>query len=398
VIARSLQRAAVSIGCALLFVAGVGPAKIGAMPIFAKAYGIQCSVCHTVVPALNAYGRYVQATGYSSLNRDVLKTVIPVWIGEQVNGDSAGGVSANSPTATNSYGNLAIHAAGFAAPDWTYHVQQWLLQSDQTGGTLDTAWVTYNNLLHRNGHLFLGKIEAPAPSPFSQWFDISSFAPPEITVGEHSYELDANRWGAKLGYVHDALSAQAGWLASGNGLPSAADFAIAPGTDKTFQWKVSDAHPDRPMEYGLYGSDGSYIVSTGAADHYNSVAAYLQRDPQPHSIPGVLAIYQLGNDSNPGLDGNGNQLPSAASRAVSLEAYEPLFSNNAVIGLRDEYTNDGLGNLTHFGNVDLAFNIPGYQYLHAYVEAGLGGHSDVPTGQPDWRWTIWWTTPISRQP
>jgi hypothetical protein len=35
-----------------------------AMPPFAQAYGVQCNVCHTQVPALNTYGRYVQRTGY----------------------------------------------------------------------------------------------------------------------------------------------------------------------------------------------------------------------------------------------------------------------------------------------------------------------------------------------
>ena len=382
---------AAALACAAL---AVSTQSASAMPIFAKAYGVPCSTCHTVVPALNAYGRYVQRTGYASLNRDVLKTVNPIWIGEQVNGDSAGGVSNNSPTYTNSIGNLAIHAAGYMAPDWTYHVQQWLLQSDQTGGTLDTAWITYNNLFHRDGHLFLGKIEAPGPSPFSQWFDISSFAAPEITVGEHAWQLDANRWGAKLGYTHKAISAEAGWLLGSNGLPTASDFSTIAGTDKTFQWKLADARPDEPLEFGLYGSSGSYIVSTGATDRYGSVAGYLQRDPQAHAVPGVLAIYQVGNDSNPGLDLNGNQLPAARSHAFSAEIYEPVFKGNAVIGLRDEITNDGLGNALHYGNVDFAFNVPGYQYLHGYVEAALGAHSASPNGGPDWRWTLWWTTPI----
>jgi len=393
-IGRPLRLAVASIAGTLLLVAGMGARNASAMPIFAKAYGVQCSVCHTLVPALNAYGRYVQRTGYASLNRDVLKTVDPIWIGEQINGDSAGGVNANQPTYTNSIGNLAIHAAGYAAPDWTYHVQQWLLSSDQTGGTLDTAWITYNNLFHRDGHLFLGKIEAPGPSPFSQWFDLSGFATPEITVGEHAYQIDGNRWGAKLGYTHKSINAEAGWLLSGNGWPGGADFDTVPGTEKTFQWKLADARADQPLEFGAYGSSGSYIVSTGDVDRYTSLAGYLQRDPQSHGVPGVLAMYQVANDSNPGLDLNGNQLPGARSRAMSAEIYEPVFQGNAVIGLRDEYTDDGLGNVLHYGNVDFAFNVPGLQYLHGYIEAGLGAHSASPNGGPDWRYTLWWTTPV----
>lgn len=367
-----------------------------AMPNFAKAYGVKCSTCHTLVPALNAYGRYVQRTGYASLNRDVIKTVIPVWIGEQINGDSTGNVSDISPTYKNSYGNLALHGAGYFAPDWTFHIQQWLLINDSTGGPFDTGWVTYNNLIHRDGHLFIGKIEAPAPSPFSQWFDISGFAPPAITVGEHPYQNDGNRWGSKFAYVHGALNAEAAWLLSGNGWLSSADFDTTPGTDKTFQWKVASAHADQPLELGAYGNTGSFIVSTGAVDRYTSLAAYVQRDPQPKAIPGVFATYQIANDSNPGLDVNGVQLPGARSQALSAEVYESLFNRGAVLSFRYEYTNDGLGTLTHYQVADFAFNVPRYQYLHGYFEAGLGGNSTAPNGVPTWRWVLWWTTPIGQ--
>lgn len=381
-----------------LFFAGLAiaqPSRAQAMPMFAKAYGVPCSTCHTVVPALNSYGRYVQRTGYSSLNREVLKNVVPFWIGEQLNGDSTGGVSNVSATHTNSLGNLALHGAGYIAPDWTYHVQQWLLQNDEGGGGLDTAWVTYNNLFHRDGHLFLGKYEMPGPSPFSQWFDLSSFATPAITVGEHPYQLDGNRWGAKFAYVHGALDAEAAWGGSANDLPSATDFANVPGTDKTFQWKVASAHADQPFEVGAYGSSGSYVVSTGDLDRYGSLAAYLQRDPVK-SVPGVLAIYQLARDSNPGLDGNGNQLPAASSRAFTAEVFEPVFNNNAVLAFRNEFTDDGLGGLAHSQNVNFAFNVPHLQYVHGYIEAGLGANSTAPNGGPTWRWMLWWTTPIEQ--
>jgi hypothetical protein len=388
-------RLAITVGIAASLSLGFPP-SVSAMPNFAKAYGVKCSTCHTMVPGLNAYGRYVQRTAYSSLNRKVLDTVVPVWFGEQVNGDSTGGVSDINPDHKNSFGNLAVHGAGYFAPDWTFHVQQWLVQNDSGGGTLDTAWVTYNNLFHRDGHLFLGKVEAPAPSPFSQWFDISTFVPPEITVGEHMYQVDGNRWGSKFGYTHGALNAEAGWLLSSNGIISSADFATSPGTDKTFQWKVASAHADQPLELGVYGSTGSFIVSTGDIDRYTSIAPYVQRDPQPHAIPGVFATYQIANDSNPGLDANGLQLPGARSQALSAELYESLFNRSAILSFRYEYSNDGLGNLVHYQTADFAFNIPHYPYLHGYYEAGLGGNSTAPNGVPTWRWILWWTTPIAQ--
>lgn len=205
-------------------------ARSDAMPVFAQAYGVKCSVCHTQVPALNTYGRYVQRTGYASLDPRVLRRALPVWWDQSVDYDSEN-------TATRpQFGNAAIHAVGYLGDDVTYHLQQWIVQNNQAGD-LDTFWVTYNNLLHHDGHLFLGLVQAPAPSPFSQWMDLAGFTTPEITVGEHAYELDGNRWGAKFNYVKGSLDLEAGWLgaaAAPNGDVWAGS-TIFTNTDKTFQ-------------------------------------------------------------------------------------------------------------------------------------------------------------------
>lgn len=129
-------------------------------------------MCHLQVPALNAYGRYVQRNGYSVVDHKKLATSFPVWVGFNPSYDSQ---SSSSPHALQ-LGNLAVHAVGQLSPDVTYHIQQWVRQDGQ-GGRLDTAWIAYNNLLGRNGHVFVGKIDAPAPSPFSQWFALSRSAP-----------------------------------------------------------------------------------------------------------------------------------------------------------------------------------------------------------------------------
>ena len=157
-------------------VIGLGPPMLllpsrptDAMPTFAQSYGYKCSVCHTMVPLLNSYGRYVQRTGYAALDRHVLAHAIPVWVGDAGNYDSTAGAGTGTPRF--SFGNLDIHAIGYATPDITYHIQQWITADDQAG-PLDTMWLSYNNLLHHDAHLFVGKILNPAPSPYSQTFDL----------------------------------------------------------------------------------------------------------------------------------------------------------------------------------------------------------------------------------
>ncbi|HKE36167.1 MAG TPA: hypothetical protein VKB39_01955 [Candidatus Baltobacteraceae bacterium] len=347
-----------------------------AMPPFAQAYGAKCTLCHLQVPALNAFGRYVQRMGYSVLDHARLERSQPLWLGFNPSFDSQ---SDTSPHHLQ-FGNVAIHAVGMLSPNVTYHIQQWIRQDGQAGG-LDTAWFAFNNLFDRNGHLFAGKIEAPAPSPYSQWFDLASFAAPEITVGEHAYQLDNNRWGMRLAYIHDSLDAEAGWLGSNGDLSGAGDFSN--NTDKTLQWKLAYATPANPLEFGIFGSRGALHLTEGGTDQYHSIAGYVERDPTA-KWPGFFASYQRAFDSNPG-----GGMPSASSSALTLEVYKTILHDNGIVGIRREFTNDGLGTLQQTGNVDFEYHIA--RFLHAYVETYTQQHAKL-----GYRYMLWWTVPFER--
>ncbi|MBV8638240.1 MAG: hypothetical protein JO322_09160 [Candidatus Eremiobacteraeota bacterium] len=348
-----------------------------AMPPFAQSYGVNCTVCHTEVPGLNSFGRYVQRSGYAILDHKVLQRSLPLWLGVSPSFDSQAGSSGNS---NSQAGNVALHAVGLIG-DFSYHIQQWLVQNNAPGG-LDTAWFSYNGLFDHNGHLFAGKIETPAPSPFSQWFDLANFASAGMTVGEHTYELDTNRWGSRFSYVRGAIDAEAAWLGSNGDLGGTSDFTND--TDKTFQWKLANANPNHgALEYGAYGSRGSWPLQEGGTDQYYSVAAYVQHDPEPH-MPGIFAIYQDTHDADPGPG-----LGAAGGNALTFELYQHLFHDNAVVSGRFERTNDGLGNRVNSGNVDFEYHLA--RFVHAYVETYFAQGS-----KPGLRYMLWWTTPLER--
>lgn len=388
---------ALAIGATLaLLLAGmfVKPKPTQAMPPFAQAYGLQCSACHTLVPLLNAYGRYVQRTGYASLDRQVLARAVPVWIGESGNYDSTAGAGTGTPR--YSFGNLALHAVGYAAPDVTYHAQQFITASDQSGG-VDTLWVTYNNLFHHDGHLFVGKILNPAPSPYSQTSDIDGPSASSTLVGEHDWGATYdNRWGARLAYVHKALDAEAGYYLSGYDLNGASNFGAG---DKTFQWKLAYALPTKPYEFGVFGSVGSIPVSTNSGiDKYRSTAGYVQIDPSSFGRPGLLGIYQAQYDGNPGLSSAGSALGPTASRGASVEVFEPVLRGGVLVSLRHDFNDAGAGGTISSGNaINMAFNIPRFQYLHGYLETNLGGNSGLSgaSGGPTWKGMLWLTVPVS---
>jgi len=386
-------------GIAALSILVVGmfmePKRTQAMPPFAQAYGLQCSSCHTAVPLLNAYGRYIQRTGYSSLDRHVLARAIPVWIGESLNYNSTAGSGTGTPR--YSFGNLAIHGVGYIAPDVTYHAQQFITAANQSGG-VDTLWVTYNNLFHRDGHLFVGKILNPAPSPYSQNSDLDGPTASSTAVGEHDWSATyGNRWGTRLAYVHKALDAEAGYYLSSFDLNGATYFGSG---DKTFQWKLAYALPTRPYEIGVFGSVGSIPVSTNSGiDRYQSTAGYVQVDPGNHGRPGVLAIYQSQYDNNPGISSASFPLGPTTSRGASFEVYEPVFHGGMLVSLRHDFNDSGAGGPVTNGNaVNLTFNVPRFSYLHGYLETNVGGNSALAgaSGGPTWKGMLWLTVPVSK--
>lgn len=372
------------------------PRTSSAMPEFAQATGLQCSACHTMVPLLNAYGRYVQRTGYAAIDRASLAKTFPLWLGESVNTDST---AAGTGTPVIDTGNLAVHAVGYAAPEVTYHIQQWITQGSQSGG-LDTAWIAYNHLFSPDVHLFVGKILNPAPSPYSQTSDIDGPLASGTVVGEHDWSATYNnRWGTQVSYVGKSLNLEAGYYMTGEDLNGISDFS--PG-DKTFQWKVALAQATSPFEVGLFGSNGTLPVSTGT-DQYNSQAAYAQLDPGKNYRPGALLVYQWQSDSNPGMDANGTPYGAASTYGLSMELLESLFNGNALLTYRHDMNNAGItGAYTNGNSVNLAFNvpIPKFPYLHGYVEANLGGNSSLTglSGGPQWKSMLWLTIPLVFHP
>ncbi len=365
----------------------IGRAPVLAMPTFGEAYGVSCSQCHTAVPALNAYGRYIQRSQYAYLSAPVLKKAIPLWVGYQTNYDS----QASAPDTHKAiFGNVAVHAVGLIGDNWSYHVQQWL-KNDNQGGGLDTAWVSYNNVFKHNGYVEVGKLEVPAPSPYSMWLEIAPFATPEVTVGEHTYQLDANRWGAKIGYLHGAVSLDAAYVGSDADLNGASDFV--PGNGKALQYRAAFMRPKNPVEVGVYGTTGTFPISDGLTDRYSALAGYIQRDPL-HGVPGVFFVYQTTHDSYP-LAG---ATAPANGRGYTLNIYQPIFRDKVVVGFRREMTDDGMGTINHSGNIDLTIQLA--KYLRLYTEAGLSGtnagNGADRIGTPAWRVFVWWTMPVSK--
>lgn len=372
------------------------PRPSEAMPPFAQASGVNCNACHVMVPMLNAYGRFIQHTQYAGLSHDAMKQVSPIWFAESVRGRSSRKLDSTQPAKTMTYGSISVDASGFAGPEITYRIEQSIYRNDQSGGGLGRIWLAYSGFLHNEGHLAVGKLGPPVPSIFTGSADMTGFATPGMAVGKHSMRLSSTRWGSTFNYVHQWVDAEVGWLSGSSNALSGKDFSINPGTDRAFQWKLAYSPADRPLEFGFYGANGSYVLSgVGRLDRYSTLGEYVERDPGPHGIPGIMAFYDRNHDSNPGTTNNGSLPTGTASRAYAVELNEPLFNNAVLVGIRREMTDNGLGTIIHYGVADLAFRVPHVPYLFARIEAALGGYTSAPYGRPTWGWTMQWEGPIS---
>jgi hypothetical protein len=380
---------------ALLAGAFFGPSKQAAtaLPTFAQAYHVDCRVCHTMIPQLNSYGRYIQRTGFAALDPSVMKQVVPLLIRDAANVRSTGKLDSTQPNKKFTSTSLSTVAAGFIGTSVTYRADQSEYSNDVSGGTLGRAMLGYHDLFKKNGHFFIGKIEPATMPGFTGNSDMSGFASSSLSVGKHAYALSSSRWGTGFNYVHAPVDLEVSWSAGGSNVIQAADFTTKPGADKTLHYKLAYADPNKPYEFGVYGASGGYVLSTIALDRYYANGIYAQRDPV-NGVPGIVVFYQTAFDSNAGTGSKGAIVP-ASSHTYAISLYEPLFNGDVMLGFRPvEFTNNGLGTIKHYGNFDIALRDPHIPYLYVTLESAFNGNSNAPNGLPTWRASIKWASPI----
>jgi hypothetical protein len=367
-----------------IVIEGMHPTQ--AQPPFAQAMGTSCDVCHSSIPALNAYGRYVQRTSYDSITAAVAHGANPVWF------EAAPFVNSQDPMSPGKVqvGNVAVHVAGFIGSDITVHLHQWIVKGNEPPSGSDTLWVAYNNLFRRDGHLTLGYLPAPAPAPFSNWWELSGFAAPEMMVGEHMYEYDMMRWGYKLGYNRPDYIVEAAYVGPNSGSLNAAFNFTSPPTDKTWQYRVAYARADSPFEAGVYLGNGQWPLSDGTLDNYASISPYVQLDPYK-GWPGVFAFYQSNHDANAG-PGFG----PANSGGFAFDLNEPLFNNKVMLGERYEGTFDPFGSVSHDGEINLGIVLAQRVSTSNANALVLNGQVRMFTGStaPGWSAQLFWHTTV----
>jgi len=394
----------------VLVVSGLKPRQTEAVPTFAAALGVKCSVCHTMVPELNAYGRYIARSFYQPINTKQTRNELPLWIWYQAVGNNKGSLdSAQSGKKDVLVGDLYLYFMGFLGPQFTYRFDNTIVSGDQATNQSkgpETSWVAYHGLLHGDLHLQFGNdYPGPVPAFVANPSDYeNAFAYRHLRIGNHGYNTINDRLTMRADYEKGPIDVEVAWrggstsLFAGGLSGTTSDYSIAPGMDRTFPaWKVAYAPPNKPFEFGAFGVTGEYITTLmpTVVDHYNQVAPYFQVDPVG-GFPGVMAFFASGHDSNPGIAGFQTIAPQGPNYTdQSVELMEPLFANQAVINLREESVSTGLGVSTHYWSAGTSFypmkNVPG---LIARFDVPMGGYSTIPHGLPTFQWALQFEIPL----
>jgi len=413
---RSPALLVVGISLMVWLVLSVGRERPSATPVFAQAYGLNCTVCHTQMPTLNAFGRYIQRSAYAPLNPKTLEHALPIFVF-----DIGSGYTAQSGQPQQDYRvNGPLHTTVFQANGalgqaFTYKVEQLIVAGGQTG-FLDETWIAYNNLLDRKGHLFVGKLPEINLDEYADGVldDVNISELPSVAVGDHAYDpdYDGGRWGAKFNYVGGKALVQAAYLGNptrASSFGDAYDYSIA--ADRSFQWRVAYADPSNPWEIGVFGESGASGF-TGSAllpgvnvDHYNVVTPYVNKDPRPGS-PGFRVEYATATDSNPGFvapagasKGGLQKIGPTDSSWIIGSAYQMVLHDHGMLIVTYYHTNQALNETGFTGLVHpegpQTGVVPGLSYaIDSYVRLYTSVYV-AKDQKPTFSINMWLTPPLT---
>lgn len=402
--------------CAGLVLWGLNdPKPSQAMPNFSRALGVSCDTCHTMVPALNAYGRYVQRTFYQAINTKALRDTLPVYIEYEIQSYSTGGKDTAEPGRKITIGNLIASIDGAAGSAFTYRLENNVYGSDQPTNQSkgpETMWLAYHNLFGGNLHLLAGDdYPGPVPAFFDNPSDFEApFALRHFAVGSHSYNLMNTRLTFRADYEKGPLDAEIAWRGgSTNPLSGGPSDFYGLGIDRAVQWMLADAPPSRPWEVGVFGINGYYTLNgkvgtpgaPGNLDAYHMLGPFFQFDPGAFGkgTPGIEGFYAAAHDSNPGIVGYtaiAPQGPNATDEAIEL--LEPVLKNNLMLTVRQETTTNGLGAVSRDYAAGFSYQFPFLPYFFARFEVPMGGYSSAPYGRPTWQWVLDAIIPVDSGP
>jgi mono/diheme cytochrome c family protein len=310
----------------MAFVWAVGfikPEPAQAIPMFAIRTGSSCDLCHSTFPGMTNYGMMVMMSNFAMLPHDAAHSpgITSLVFAEEFDSDPDTGVPKLHTD------NLGFLSGGFVGKDFTYYLEQHVIDGGFVGGT-DQFWMAYNNLFGGTGALQFGKFHTPFPFMPAHRITLAPYETTSNTVGENDFNEDDSHWGVTMSQMQGTLMYGLSAL-GGNDLIGKGAFALAGDHNHSVDFSLMTMS-DQPLNVGFGLIRGFAPLSKGGFDPFNREAVYLQY--QPSGIKGLQfqVVGQLGYDENPSETGVAER-----TRGGFIEAQYELPHKNFVIARWD---------------------------------------------------------------
>lgn len=181
------------------------PLRAQATPIFAERYGFKCTVCHTAVPELNAFGEHFRRAGFRIPNVPQ-RGVVPIAVRIQED------YTKNVPPADSRRFNalaIAFSTANFGPHLEDSYFVRYFFGAQTAPGSLYYAYVQH--VAPSNGDFIrLGEYSLPTIASPTQRLDTFTAQPVYTeSVGQSTANFATPRWGVNFGQRNDHVDAEA---------------------------------------------------------------------------------------------------------------------------------------------------------------------------------------------
>ena len=316
VVATAALGCAVSVG--VWAVAALRPAPASAIPMLADRTGASCELCHTVFPGMTNYGMMVMMSNFAMTPYHAgTPTGFTSLVFEQQYLSNPDG---DPPPPKFHTDNLGFLSAGFLGPNFTYYVEQHVIDGGFIGGT-DQMWVSYNQLFGGTGALQFGKFHTPFPFMPAHRITLAPYATTSATQGENDFNEDDSHWGVTLSQMSGTTMFGVSML-GGNDLIGPGAFQLAGDHSHSVDLTMMTMSGN-PLNYGVGIIRGEAPVDDGI-DSFSRAAAYLQYIPAADRRLQIQAVAQVGSDADPFGNGTGG----THTRGGFLEAQYGLGAGN----------------------------------------------------------------------
>jgi mono/diheme cytochrome c family protein len=287
--------------------------------MFAIRTGASCDLCHTTFPGMTNYGMMVMMSNFSMMPHDAAHSagITSLVFSEEFASSPDTGVPKLHTE------NLGFLSGGFVGKDFTYYLEQHVIDGGFVGGT-DQFWLAYNNLFGGTGSLQFGKFHTPFPFMPAHRVTLAPYETTHNTVGENSFNEDDSHWGVTMSNMQGTLMYGLSIL-GGNDLIGKGAFALAGDHDHSIDFSMMTMS-EQPLNYGLGIIRGFAPLAEGGFDPFSREALYLQYRPSGFQPLQIQAVGQLGLDANPTASGQ-----AVRTRGGFLEAQYELAHKNFMI-------------------------------------------------------------------